>query len=233
MSVTCRHVRQLHDAYIDRELPAGLTAEVHAHLLQCPACQQQVEMVRACGGVIASDRSEPQLDAGFTARIAAAVAARTAAMPLKLLGKPVETRRERRLRLMRSFAKTSIPAIAAMMFFAILIKPSAEVVVPATAVKGVTVEQAGVKGVVAPTLSALNETRQAVADFNQFVEFAASDAANGASRAMGRSADAGEQPPTTTGPSLLDFLLPTFDEMLRPSNGAATPVEEDADLIRL
>jgi len=233
MSVTCRHVRQLHDAYIDRELPAGLTAEVHAHLLQCPACQQEVEMVRACGGVIAADRSEPQLDAGFTAKIAAAVAARTAAMPLKLHGRTMETRRDRRMRRMISFAKTAIPAVAAMLFFAILIKPGADVVVPATAVKGVTVEQAGVKDVVGPTLSAFDETRRAVTDFNQFVEFAASDAASGASRVMGRSTGTKEQSSSDAEPSLLDFLLPTFDEMMRPSSGGPAAVDEDPELIRL
>jgi len=47
MSLTCRNVRQLHDAWLDGELSANMNAEVHAHLLQCPECQQQVEMIRA------------------------------------------------------------------------------------------------------------------------------------------------------------------------------------------
>ena len=226
MSVTCRHVRQLHDAYVDRELPAGLTAEVHAHLLQCPACQREVEMVRAFGGVIAADRSEPQLDAGFTARMAAVVAERAATKSIPF--RKVETRRERRWRQLRSFAKTAVPAVAAMLFFAILIKPSSETPATATAVRGVTVEQAGVKGVVEPTLNAVNETRQAVADFNQLFEFAATDACNGATRAMGRSTDA-----TSSEGSLIDFFLPTLNEMMRPAEGNPAPAEDDAELIRL
>lgn len=230
MSVTCRHVRQLHDSYIDRELPAGLTAEVHAHLLQCPACQQEVEMVRASGGVIASDRSEPQLDAGFTARMAAMVAERSAAKTIHF--KKVETRRDRRLRKLRSYAMTSIPGVAAMLFFAILIRPGVESPTTITAVRGVAVEQAGVKGMVEPTLSALNETRQAVQDFNQLCEIAASDAASGATRAIVRSSPT-EAPVTTTAPSLLDFFLPTFDEMLRSSVPESEPVAEDPELIRL
>ncbi len=230
MSVTCRHVRQLHDAYIDRELPAGLTAEVHAHLLQCPVCQREVEMVRACGGVIAADRAEPQLDAGFTARMAAMVAERAATKTIPF--KQVETRRDRRWRRMRSFAMTAIPAVAAMLFFAILIRPGDETPAPATAVRGVTVEQAGVKGMVEPTLSALNETRQAVQDFNQLFEVAATDAACGATRAIGR-ATGGNAKATATDPSLLDFFLPTFDEIMRPPGLEPNGTEGDAELIRL
>jgi len=230
MSVTCRHVRQLHDSYIDRELPAGLTAEVHAHLLQCPACQQEVEMVRACGGVIASDRSEPQLDAGFTARMAAMVAERAAVKTIPF--KQVESRRDRRWRKLRSVAMTSIPAVAAMLFFAILIRPGDETPTTVTAVRGVAVEQAGVKGMVEPTISALSQTRQAVQDFNQLCEIAVSDAATGATRVIGRSS-ASEAPITSTGPSLLDFFLPTFDEMLRSAVPEAESSSPDSELIRL
>ncbi len=229
MSVTCRHVRQLHDAYIDRELPAGLTAEVHAHLLQCPVCQREVEMVRACGGVIASDRPEPQLDAGFTARMAAMVAERAAAKTIPF--RQVETRRDRRWRKLRSVAMTAVPAVAAMLFFAILIRPGDEAPAPATAVRGVTVEQAGVKGMVAPTLSALNETRQAVQDFNQLCQIAATDAANGATRVMDRSTSAGDKV-TTTAPSLLDFFLPTFGEIMGPSGFESGQPEGEDELIR-
>ena len=230
MSVTCRHVRQLHDAYIDRELPAGLTAEVHAHLLQCPACQQEVEMVRACGGVIASDRSEPQLDAGFTARMAAMVAERAAAKTIPFV--QVETRRDRRWRQLRSFAITAVPAVAAMLFFAILIRPGDETPTPVTAVRGVTVEQAGVKGMVEPSISALSQTRQAVQDLGQLCEIAATDAASGATRAMDRSIGT-DGKVTTTGPSLLDFFLPTFDEIMRPAGVEPEKSEGDAELIRL
>lgn len=230
MSVTCRHVRQLHDSYIDRELPAGLTAEVHAHLLQCPACQQEVEMVRACGGVIASDRSEPQLDAGFTARMAAMVAERAAVKNIPF--KQIETRRDRRWRKLRSYAVTSIPAVAAMLFFAILIRPGDEKPSTVTAVRGVAVEQAGVKGMVGPSLSALSQTRQAVQDLSQLCEIAASDAASGATRAIDRSTGA-DAKVTTTGPSLLDFFLPTFDEMMRPAGVEPDKADTDAGLIRL
>lgn len=61
MVMTCRHVQQLRDSYLDGELSSSLMAEVHAHLLQCPECQRQVEMIRIAGHVIAGDRSEPAL----------------------------------------------------------------------------------------------------------------------------------------------------------------------------
>src|SRR6185436_13710965 len=71
MLMTCRNVRQLHDAFVDGELSASLTAEVHAHLLQCPECQHEIEMLRAATDVITQDHSEPIMDSGFASRVIA------------------------------------------------------------------------------------------------------------------------------------------------------------------
>lgn len=122
MAVTCRHVRQLHDAYLDGDLSASMNAEVHAHLLQCPACQQQVETVRACGDVIANDRSEPRLSGDFATRVLAEL---PAAPVLRLA--PVETRRTRRMRLLRGVMAGAMPAIAASLVFAVLLGPQIRV----------------------------------------------------------------------------------------------------------
>lgn len=84
--MTCRGFRQLFDAYLDGELSESQTAELHAHLLQCPMCQREVELMRAGGDVIALDARGPRLSADFADRVVAALpltqAASSAARPM-------------------------------------------------------------------------------------------------------------------------------------------------------
>ena len=126
MPLTCRHVRQLHDGYVDGELSPSMNAEVHAHLLQCPECQRQVELVRTCGDVIAQDRSEPDLDAGFASRVLAAmppVGERAVSLTLVGTGRIIETRRGRRRRMARAWIRSAVPVAAAVAFFCLAVWP--------------------------------------------------------------------------------------------------------------
>src|SRR6185295_2192247 len=95
------------------------------------ACQQQVETVRACGDVIAHDHCEPRLSADFASSVLAEL---PAAPALRLM--PVETRRTRRLRLLRSAMGGAVPALAASLMFAVLIGPQFR----PTAVRGIIEE---------------------------------------------------------------------------------------------
>jgi len=67
--ITCQHVRQLFDRYLDGELSPSLQAELHAHQLTCSMCQTELAMLEACGDVVALDRCEPKLSASFTNRV--------------------------------------------------------------------------------------------------------------------------------------------------------------------
>lgn len=70
--ITCQNARDLFDRHMEGELCASLTAELHAHCLQCSSCQNELDMLQACGDVIALDRREPKLSADFTDRVLAA-----------------------------------------------------------------------------------------------------------------------------------------------------------------
>lgn len=70
--ITCQHARHLFDSYLDGELSASLQTELHAHRLNCSACQNELALLEACGDVIAMDRREPRLSMSFTDRIMAA-----------------------------------------------------------------------------------------------------------------------------------------------------------------
>lgn len=67
--ITCQHARHLFDSYLDGELSANLQTELHAHRLNCTACQNELALLEACGDVIAMDRREPQLSMSFTDRV--------------------------------------------------------------------------------------------------------------------------------------------------------------------
>jgi len=171
MLLTCRHVRQLHDAYIDGELSPSLMAEMHAHLLQCPECQQEVEMTRACGTVIGMDRSESQLDSGFASRVVAAMP-----KPAASTGPVVTLRPVIRARRWRAVLSIAVPAAAAVLFLSVLIWPPLHPEGGPRLVAGKAVEAAGVAEVVNPTLGAMADTRQAAASLNQLIEIAGGDA---------------------------------------------------------
>ena len=119
--MTCRHVAQLRDTYLDGELSPALTAELHAHLLQCPACQEHFEMFRACAELITKDRPEAKLDSGFASRVVAALPRPGVSLPD--LG--LRTRRERRRRFWWRVAGAGLPAAAAVLFFTVLVWPTA------------------------------------------------------------------------------------------------------------
>jgi hypothetical protein len=70
--ITCQNARDLFDRYLDGKLPPSLQAELHAHCLSCTSCLNELELLEACGDVIALDRSEPQLSASFTDNVLAA-----------------------------------------------------------------------------------------------------------------------------------------------------------------
>lgn len=67
--ITCQHARHLFDSYLDGELSANLQTELHAHRLNCTACQNELALLEACGDVIAMDRREPQIGVSFSDRV--------------------------------------------------------------------------------------------------------------------------------------------------------------------
>lgn len=209
MAVTCRHVQQLHDAYLDGELSSGLMAEVHAHVLQCPVCQQQIETIRACVDVIANDRSEPRLSAGFAARVVAALPPTTAGtIPF------IETRRIRRRRLVRAFARTGLPAAAAALLFAALLYP--QVQERPTRVAGEAVDAARLPTLIGPTIGTLRNTQEAATDLNRLVELSVGSAPQDLSRRW-EDARRGAAREQAEGLSLLEAFFQPFRDLLEPA----------------
>lgn len=219
MLMTCRHVRQLHDAYVDGELSPSLMAEVHAHLLQCPECQQQVEMLRACGTVINGDESEPVLDSGFASRVVASFQQAT-----PRIGAVLETRRARRQRLWRGAISVSLPAAAAVLFFSILIWPSEQTPVGPRVVAGKAVDASGVGDMVHPTLDAMADTKQAAESLNQLLEIAGSEARQGVEEGLGKVPRPAASP--------LDLLLEPFSGLLEPRPPEATEGDDEPEIVR-
>ena len=70
--IECRQANNLIDAYLNEELSASWTAELHAHLIACPRCSRELALLDACGDVIATDRIGPVPGEGFTDRVLAA-----------------------------------------------------------------------------------------------------------------------------------------------------------------
>ncbi len=170
--MTCRHVRKFRDAYLDDELSPSLTAEIHAHILQCPACQREVEMVRVSGDVIANDESEPVLPTDFANRIVSSLPNVTPGSMSGLL-----TRRARRRRLWRSAAGMSLPIAAALLFFLVLVWPTATGDRRPPAVAGASaVSAVGAGEVVNSGLSAWKETRQAAEEMNRIMGYSIAEA---------------------------------------------------------
>lgn len=67
--ITCQHAQLLFDRYLDGELSGSLQTELHAHRLNCSACQNELALLEACGDVIALDRREPRVGTSFTDRV--------------------------------------------------------------------------------------------------------------------------------------------------------------------
>ena len=211
--MTCRHVNDLRDSYLDGELSPSLTAEVHAHLLQCPACQQQFEMLRACGDLIAQDSAEPELDGGFASRV-------VAMLPRQTLAPVLMTRRDNRQRFMKIFAGAGLPAAAAMLFLSVLIWPTSPepqgVVLPEAVEATLPVEE-----LVGTPIDAWQDTKSTfVGVRNALVE--TFDRTNLPSGTPGDDA--------TTQPSLLDAFLSPFKDALTPPTTEAG--ESDKEVVR-
>lgn len=209
MSLTCRNVKQLHDAHVDGELGPAMNAEVHAHLLQCPECQRQVELLRACGDVIAQDESEPSLGADFASRILAS------------LPSGLETRRARRHRRIRMFAGASLPAAAAIALFCVAIWPPTQSTGRPSVVAPAVVERLGVSEMVTPTMKAL----ETIGNANQIVR---GEASKELSRGLSAALDTKNE---SSGLSILEILMPSFEEIVDSPEPAELP-SSDAEIVR-
>lgn len=211
MAVTCRNIRELHDAFIDGELSPSMTAEVHAHLLQCPECQQQVQMLRAVGDVIAQDdHSAPRLSHDFAAKV---VGAMPEAVPVST--RTVDSRDLRRLT-WRGWASMGLSA-AAVLFLSIAFWPKEDLKKP-TMVAGIS----AVKSVVDPTISAVQDTQKTASSIKGLLEItvdqARQDVRNRMQKAHGDL-------------SITRILLQPFDELLTPTVPTKEPAE-NAEQVR-
>lgn len=217
--MTCRHVAQVRDVYLDGELSPSLTAEVHAHLLQCPECQEQIEMFRACGEVIAKDRPEPMLDSGFASRVVAALPKTDSTT-----GSGLQTRRSLRQRFWRLAIGSSVPAAAAVLFFAVLIWPSGG---PFGEVKPAVYEKPtdAVQGMVAPTLNAVTETQDAVKSLGKLQGILVDEVRHYVDEGEGTENDRPEA-------TILDIFLQPFRDVLQPIEEQDVESPDDEKIIR-
>ena len=69
--IECGQAENLFDAYLNHELSASLTAELHAHVISCGRCGQELALLEACGDVVATDRIGPVPGDDFTDRVLA------------------------------------------------------------------------------------------------------------------------------------------------------------------
>ena len=215
MAVTCRNIRELRDAFLDGDLSPSLMAEVHAHLLQCPECQQQMEMLRAVGDVIARDKAAPPLDPEFAGRVVASIPVAIAAN--RTLSAPP------RSLTWRLFTRLSVPAAAAVLLMAIAFWPrEKDDAVRPTAVAGT----AAVKQMVDPTLSAVADTQKTAADLNRLIKLSMDQATQNVREEIARS---GHLRRTGEDFSITDVLLQPIHDMLK----GPSPAESDnPDIVR-
>jgi hypothetical protein len=234
MAVTCRQVRHLHDAFIDGELSASMTAEVQAHLLQCPECQTQVEWVRTCGQVIAADRGEPRVPADFADRVLNALPAQPS---LRFTdGFTIMTRRERRMRLLRRFAGGFVPAAAAVFAVCVAIWPPPEnrqdlrgPRLVAGEAQYAPVDAFGFREVIDPTISTLSDTSRVAGRLQDLYQIGMEDA-----RARWGALPPEDAPlmPTPSGAFLMELLHP-FTDILQPvAPPQATRADESDNIVR-
>lgn len=219
MPLTCRSVQHLYDAYLDGELSSSLLAEVEAHLLQCPECQRQVDLLRAAANVIATDAMPLGLPDGFSERILARLPTRAerTATPIFI------TRREARRRLVARVAAGALPAIAAMIAAAVLIWPTRNNSTSTGRVLGRTesgpIDAFGVRSLVDPTLEGVANTGRVAGQFRSFYQMAV------AAERGDKVAPADEATGTAAAPVLLMDLLHPFLSIAAPAAPAA-PAEE-------
>ncbi len=215
--MTCRHVQHLHDRFLDGDLPSSMTAEVHAHLLQCPACQHQMEISRASADVIAKDDGHYELDSGFAMRV-------VAALPKPAPAAAVDSaHRHRRRRIWKIAGMAGLPAAAAVLFLSVVILPPTKTTPHPTLVAGKAVEAAGVKDLMNPTLGAVAGTRQAAQDLNRLVQISVRQAGEDMREGLERAKPSGGDP------SLIEVLLQPFNDVLLPSE---PPKPSEPDVVR-
>jgi hypothetical protein len=214
-------VNDLRDTYLDGDLSSSLTAEVHAHLLQCPACQEQMEMFRACEEVIQRDQDMPELDAGFASRV-------MANLPKPALTITPRTRQDVRRRSWRIFAGAGLPAAAAVLFLCVLIWPTTPepngIVLPAK-LEAPATATTGINEIVDPALNTLIGTRDAIQNVTDTVGIGLKDAGKELANEAGVS-------PATQPVSLLDVLLSPFSDALTPIPMDASKNEDKPELVR-
>lgn len=225
MALTCRNVQHLHDAYIDEELSAALTAEVQAHLLQCPECQRQIELMRTAGAVIAKDRREPALPREFAGRIVAA---------LPDLRRPelastglILTRRQRRRIFFERFVTALTPAAAAIIVVSALIWPTAPSSSRSPAPSVVLgereygpVDLLGVRAMVDPTMATLANTERVTDNLQGLYRMSVNDA-----RIQSRPAADGSAESPFSSVLFMELLRP-FSEMTSPLPVERAPAED-------
>ena len=222
--MTCRHVAQLKDVYLDGELSPSLTAEVHAHLLQCPECQEQFEMIRASAEVIAKDQPEPTLASGFAMRVLAAMPKPEADGEQS---RP-QTRREARKKFWRIVFAGSLPAAAAVLFFSVLIWPANETTGPNGLVLGESVDATqatGLKTVTTPALDAVARTGHAAESLNQFLKLSVEEARHRVDAAVGKD---GALPRIT----LTDIIFAPFRDFLKPVEESDVAPPDRPEIVR-
>lgn len=212
--LTCRQVQNLHHQFIDDELSASMTAEVHAHLLQCPACQREVEIMRATSNVVSKDRSEPMLESGFASRVVGAMAQSRPIRPISV----AQPRRDRSWRWQRLAVVGGLPAAAAVMFLAVMIWPSDKNPSRTTQVLGVSVVDAvGVKDLADPTIDAVSDARDAAQSLNKLLQISADQARQSVQDGL-KQVDVTR--PDAEPPSMLELFFQPFDEILQPQKPA-------------
>lgn len=221
--MTCRNVQHLFQQFIDGDLSASMTAEVHAHLLQCPACQRDVEVARASTEVISRDQSEPALKPGFASQVVAAM------MEQQPRIVQFEERESRQFRWRKYAMMGSLPAAAAAMFLFSVFWPTAPTEQQRDKmVLGVSVGDAtGLKQVMDPTVEAVSDARDAARSLNQILQISAGQAGQGVRRGLEQL----EKAPAGEGhPSFMEIFLQPFDTMLAvpPSN----TTDSDSDIVR-
>lgn len=216
--MTCRNVQHLFHQFIDGELSPSMTAEVHAHLLQCPACQRDVEAARASADVITKDQSEPILKPGFASQVVAAM------MEQRPQTVQFDARPARRFHWQKYAVVGSLPAAAAAVLLFVVLWPSPPADQRDKMVLGVSVvDAAGVSQVMDPTVDAVSDARDAARSLNQLLKISADQAGEGVRRGLERL---GKVAPKDGDPSFMDIFLQPFDAILvtPPANTTDTEV---------
>jgi|GEM_PF-1769038 len=222
--MTCRHVGQLRDNYLDGELSSSLTAEIHAHLLQCSACREQMEMLRACGEVIAKDNETPALDEGFASRVMASLPTRELAEPM--VATTIEF--EQVSTTQRILKAAWMPALAAMLFLAVLIWPTTDVDPNRPTGPGVvagdsvTATNLGTRQVAEPALDSINFTRDALRDVSDVVTMSVGQVGESLQNGL----DVKDPQSDEAAYSVLDILFAPMEMALTPEEQPAEPTED-------